>query len=123
MVVAIPLLSGATSCTFDGWMEYRGDVSWRTGFPLDVFANFPTTYDFTSPGPSGAGDPSLLHANLVAPYQTLDPRLNSSFRGALATSGSIRIVSRTRNARPVQVRVFPGLLCFRATHKLWPIPR
>lgn len=64
----------------DGW-NIAGMLSWRTGFPLDVFANLPSTYAFTSPGPSGAGDPSLVHANLVAPYQTLDPRLDNTFRG------------------------------------------
>jgi hypothetical protein len=64
----------------DGW-SIAGLFSWRTGFPLDVFANLPTVYSFTSPGPSGAGDPGLVRANLVAPYQAVDPRSNSTFRG------------------------------------------
>jgi hypothetical protein len=64
----------------DGW-NLAGMLSWRTGFPLDVFANFPTTYDFTDPGPSGAGDPSLVHANLIAPYGALNPRTNATFQG------------------------------------------
>ena len=66
----------------DGW-SIAGLFSWRTGFPLDVFANLPTVYSFTSPGPSGAGDPGLVRANLVAPYQAVDPRSNSTFRGVL----------------------------------------
>jgi hypothetical protein len=37
--------------------------SWRTGFPLDVFAGL--TRSRTSAGPSGAGDPNLVRANLV----------------------------------------------------------
>jgi hypothetical protein len=64
----------------NGW-NVAGMLSWRTGFPLDVFADLPATYDFTSPGPSGAGDPSLVRANLIAPYQELNPRLNSTLRG------------------------------------------
>jgi hypothetical protein len=64
----------------DGW-SIAGLFSWRTGFPLDVFANLPTVYSFTSPGPSGAGDPGLVRANLVAPYQAVDPRSNSTFNG------------------------------------------
>jgi hypothetical protein len=65
----------------DGW-NIAGMLSWRTGFPLDVFADLPAIYDFTSPGPSGAGDPSLVRANLVAPYQPVDPHKNSTYRGA-----------------------------------------
>ena len=64
----------------DGW-NIAGMLSWRTGFPLDVFADLPAIYDFTSPGPSGAGDASLVRANLIAPYQAVDPHKNSIFRG------------------------------------------
>jgi hypothetical protein len=64
----------------DGW-NIAGMLSWRTGFPLDVFADLPAIYDFTSPGPSGAGDPSLVRANLIAPYQAVDPGKNSRYRG------------------------------------------
>jgi len=49
-------------------------VSWRTGFPLDVLANLPSSLNFASPGPSGAGDANLVRANLVGPIQIFDPR-------------------------------------------------
>ena len=55
-------------------------ISWQTGFPLDVFA-FPGLFDFTDPGPSGAGDPGLVRANLVRPVQLFDPHHVHSFAG------------------------------------------
>jgi hypothetical protein len=64
----------------EGW-NIAGMLSERTGFPLDVFADLPAGYEFTSPGPSGAGDPSLVRANLVSPYQAVDPHMNSTYRG------------------------------------------
>lgn len=62
-----------------GWNVFP-ILSWRTGSPLDVFANFPA-FDFTSPGPSGAGDPGLVRANLVAPVRILDPRQGQQLAG------------------------------------------
>jgi len=59
----------------NGWNLFP-IISWRTGFPLDVFANLPSAFDFTSPGPSGAGDAGIVHANLVKPIRILDPRRN-----------------------------------------------
>jgi hypothetical protein len=57
-----------------GWKVFP-IVVWRTGFPLDVFANLPSSFDTTySPGPSAAGDSGLVRANLVAPIQIFDPR-------------------------------------------------
>lgn len=56
-----------------GWSIYPV-VIWRTGFPLDIFANLPGVYDYTSPGPSGAGDSNLVRANLIGPIQLLNPR-------------------------------------------------
>ncbi|MGI8494833.1 MAG: carboxypeptidase regulatory-like domain-containing protein [Pyrinomonadaceae bacterium] len=49
-------------------------VTYRTGFPLDVFAGLNRSR--TSPGPSGAGDPNLVRANLVGNGITIfnDPR-------------------------------------------------
>ena len=55
-----------------GWRVFP-IVSWRSGFPLDVFANLASAFDYTSPGPSGAGDAELVHANLVGPIRILDP--------------------------------------------------
>ena len=58
-----------------GWRVFP-IVRWRTGFPLDVFANLPSGLvgNFTDPGPSGAGDLELVRANLVGPLRLLDPR-------------------------------------------------
>lgn len=61
-----------------GWSLYP-IVTWHTGFPLDIFAGL-TTYP-NDPGPSGAGDAGLVHADLVGngvailnpqTYQTLN---------------------------------------------------
>lgn len=62
----------------EGWNLFP-IISWRTGFPLDVFANLPSQFDYTSPGPSGAGDPDLVRANLVAPIQYFDPHSTHTF--------------------------------------------
>jgi hypothetical protein len=69
-----------------GWTLYP-IVSYRTGFPLDVFA-FPsgTASSVDSPGPSGAGDIQVVRADLVAPVQYFDGKayrtLNSNTQGA-----------------------------------------
>jgi len=55
-----------------GWSVFP-IISWRTGYPLDVSANLPSALDYTSPGPSAAGDAALVHANLVAPVSIKDP--------------------------------------------------
>jgi hypothetical protein len=47
-----------------GWSLYP-IVTWRTGFPLDVFAGLNATN--TDPGPAGDGAPNLVHADLVLP--------------------------------------------------------
>jgi hypothetical protein len=52
-------------------------VTVRTGFPLDVFAGLQRTR--TKPGPSGAGDPDLVRANLVGGLVTTqDPKSNAT---------------------------------------------
>lgn len=63
-----------------GWQVFP-IISWRTGFPLDVFANLPSQFDFTSAGPSGAGDSQLVRANLVAPVRYFDPHISQSLSG------------------------------------------
>jgi hypothetical protein len=55
-----------------GWSLFP-IISWRTGFPLDVYANLPSAFNFASPGPSGAGDPGLVRANQVSPIQLQAP--------------------------------------------------
>jgi len=62
-----------------GWNVFP-IIRWNTGFPLDVFANLPSAFDYTSPGPSGAGDSGLVHANLVKPIQIFDPRRDPAHR-------------------------------------------
>jgi hypothetical protein len=60
-----------------GWSLYP-IISYRTGFPLDVFAGLSRSR--TRPGPSGAGDGQLVHANLVGNSVTLfDPKQAQSF--------------------------------------------
>lgn len=49
-----------------GWTLYP-IASYRSGIPLDVTANLSRTR--TKPGPSGAGDPNLVRANLVSAIQ------------------------------------------------------
>lgn len=81
------ILSGGWDLPFDhylkavpnrltkGWSIYP-IFSWRTGFPLDVFAQvngLGSGNQFAFPGPSGAGDVGLIHANLVGPTNTFDP--------------------------------------------------
>jgi len=61
-----------------GWSLFP-IVSWHTGFPLDVFANLPSAFEFNSPGPSGAGDGGLVRANLVKPVRIFDPRSVQTF--------------------------------------------
>jgi hypothetical protein len=56
-----------------GWSVYP-IVTWRTGFPIDIPAGLGDTTDPANPGTSGAGDPILSHAAVVAPIHMLDPR-------------------------------------------------
>jgi len=55
-----------------GW-RLNPILSYRTGFPLDIYAGInPST---TIPGPSGAGDPNLVRPDLVgSSVQTLNPQ-------------------------------------------------
>ncbi|MBV9499477.1 MAG: TonB-dependent receptor [Acidobacteriaceae bacterium] len=59
-----------------GWSLYP-IFTWRTGFPLDVFANLNTTT--SDPGPSGAGDAGLVHADYVGPVVTMNPKTYQTF--------------------------------------------
>jgi outer membrane receptor protein involved in Fe transport len=56
-----------------GWSLYP-IVTWRTGFPFDIPAKLPFGTDPLNPGSSGAGDPSLSNAAVVAPIRMFDPR-------------------------------------------------
>ncbi|MGA2855734.1 MAG: carboxypeptidase regulatory-like domain-containing protein [Candidatus Sulfotelmatobacter sp.] len=69
-----------------GWSLYP-IVTWRTGFPFDIPAGLGSTIDPTNPGTSGAGDPYLSNAAVVAPIHMLDPRklttITPTFYGSL----------------------------------------
>ena len=54
-----------------GWGIYP-ILSWRTGFPLNVNANYPSTGD-NDPGSSGAGDPGLTNALFGPGYTHATP--------------------------------------------------
>ena len=60
-----------------GW-NLLPNITYRSGLPLDVTSGL--ALSATNPGPSGAGDNSLVRANLLAPIKLLDPRVNQSFR-------------------------------------------
>jgi outer membrane receptor protein involved in Fe transport len=60
-----------------GWSLFP-ILSWRSGFPLDIFANLPDQFQAGTEGPSGAGDPQVVHANVVGPTNTMDPRANGN---------------------------------------------
>ncbi len=69
---------GGPKALLGGWSLYP-IITWRTGFPLDVFSDLYTTN--SDPGPSGAGDAGSVRADLVGssvgvlnpkPYQTIN---------------------------------------------------
>lgn len=62
-----------------GWNLYP-IFSWRTGFPLDVFANLNTSS--SDPGPSGAGDAGYTRADLVgSSVMILNPKNYQTIKG------------------------------------------
>lgn len=63
-----------------GWSLFP-IVTWRTGLPFDVFATLGERFTYNAEGPSGAGDPGNVHANIVGPLNTLNPRTTQSFNG------------------------------------------
>ena len=66
-----------------GWNLYP-IVSYRSGFPLDVMAFPGVGPSQTSPGPSGAGDPQVVRADLVAPVTYYDPHGYQTIQSATA---------------------------------------
>jgi hypothetical protein len=63
-----------------GWSLYP-IVSWRTGFPLDVFGQVDGSGGFTNPTVTGAGDINP-HANLTGqPLTTFDPHQAQTING------------------------------------------
>jgi len=63
-----------------GWSLFP-IFTWRSGFPMSIFARFGDRYDYTATGPSGAGDPALAYANVVGPTYSLNPSTAHSFTG------------------------------------------
>ena len=61
-----------------GWSLFP-IFTWHTGLPYDVFANLPDRYYPGAEGPSGAGDPGNVHANIVGPLGPMNPRTVSTF--------------------------------------------
>jgi hypothetical protein len=63
-----------------GWSLFP-IVTWHTGFPFDVFARLGDRFNPGAEGPSGAGDPTNVHGNIVGPLNTFDPRVSQTFNG------------------------------------------
>jgi len=63
-----------------GWSLFP-IVTWRSGQPFDVFANLGERFTYNAEGPSGAGDPTNIHANIVGPLNTLNPRKAQTING------------------------------------------
>jgi hypothetical protein len=61
-----------------GWSIFP-IITWHTGQPFDVFAQLADRFDPGAEGPSGAGDPINVHANVVGPLNTLNPRTSQTF--------------------------------------------
>jgi len=71
----VPFAKAWSSRVTKGWTLYP-IFTHRSGQPLDVTAGLSTS--MTQPGPSGAGDRSLVRANLVAPIAYFDPHLSQT---------------------------------------------
>ena len=55
-----------------GWSVFP-IVTWHTGYPFDIFARLGDRFNPGSEGPSGAGDPTNVHANIAGPTNTFNP--------------------------------------------------
>ncbi len=84
------VVSGGWNVPFDRWWESGPErlvrgwslfpiLAARTGTPFDIPAGLQSSLDFTSPGPSGAGDPGLVRANQVGALIYNDPRRVSAY--------------------------------------------
>jgi hypothetical protein len=70
-------ISGPKRLT-QGWSLFP-IVTWRSGLPFDIFARLSDRFNPGAEGPSGAGDPFDVHANIVGSTQLLDPRTLQTF--------------------------------------------
>jgi len=64
-----------------GWSLFP-IVTWHTGLPFDVFARLAERFTPNAEGPSGAGDPGNVHANIVGPLNTFNPRTIQTINGS-----------------------------------------
>ncbi len=79
-----------------GWSLFP-IVTWRSGLPFDVFARLADRFNPGAEGPSGAGDPTDVHANIVGPVRSIHERCRTSAT-AQETFSSTRTASVVRNA-------------------------
>jgi hypothetical protein len=70
-------VSGSKRLT-QGWSLFP-IFTWHTGLPYDVFANLEEEYIYNAEGPSGAGDPYNVHANITGPLNQLNPGKAQAF--------------------------------------------
>jgi hypothetical protein len=63
-----------------GWSVFP-IVTWHTGYPFDIFARLGDRFNPGSEGPSGAGDPTNVHANIAGPTNTFNPRHPQTING------------------------------------------
>lgn len=61
-----------------GWSVFP-ILKWHTGFPYDVFARLGNRFDPQYEGPSGAGDATNIHANIIGSTASLNPRAAQDF--------------------------------------------
>src|SRR5277367_4383815 len=73
--------SSAPKRLTQGWTLFP-IFTWRTGFPLNVFADLPNdTGSSFAEGPSGAGDAIVVNANVVGPLNTFGPGKQRAVNG------------------------------------------
>jgi len=60
-----------------GWSLFP-IFTWHTGLPYDIFANLPERYVPNAEGPSGAGDPYNVHANIAGSTAQFNPRTSQT---------------------------------------------
>jgi hypothetical protein len=61
-----------------GWSLFP-IITWRSGLPMDIFARLPDRFVPGAEGPSGAGDPFDVFANVVGSLKTVDPHTARDF--------------------------------------------
>jgi hypothetical protein len=63
-----------------GWSVFP-IVTWHTGYPFDIFARLGDRFNPGSEGPSGAGDPTNVHANIAGSTNTFNPSNPQTING------------------------------------------